>query len=68
MKRNGSTASCFSKYDGKSTGKFHSDGNTAMEASFLNGVIQWDPTSGRAELEADTRHVAMVLRDLGLEK
>ena len=39
-----------------------------MEASFLNRVIRWDPTPGRAELEADTRHVAMVLRDLGLEK
>ena len=31
-------------------------------------VIWWDLTSGRAELETDTRHVAMVLRDLGLEK
>ena len=39
-----------------------------MEASFLNRVIQWVPTPGRAELEADTRHVAMVLGDLGLEK
>ena len=58
----------FSKYDGKCTGKFHSDGNTATEGSFYNRVIRWDPTSGRAELEADTRHVAMVLRDLGLEK
>ena len=38
-----------------------------METSFLNRVIRWDPASGRAELEADTRHVAMVLRDLGLE-
>ena len=41
-------------------------GNTAMEASFLNRVIRCDPTSG-AELEADTRHVTMVFRDLGLE-
>ena len=49
----------FSKYDGKCTGKFHSDGNIAMEASLLNRVIKWDPTSARAELEADTRHVAM---------
>ena len=31
-------------------------------------VIRWNPTSGRAELEADTKHVAMVLRYLGLEK
>ena len=31
-------------------------------------MIRWDPASGRAELEADTRHGAMVLRDLGLEK
>ena len=34
----------------------------------MNRVIRWDPASGRAELEADTRHVATVLRDLGLEK
>ena len=58
----------FSKYDGKCTEKFHSGGNTAMEASFLNRVIRRDPTSGWAGLETDTRHVAMVLRDLGLEK
>ena len=44
----------FSKYDGKSTEKFQSDGNTAMEASFLNRVIRWDHTSGRAELEASS--------------
>ena len=50
------------------TGKFRSDGNASMETSFLNRVIRWDPASGRAELEADTRHVAMVLRDLWLEK
>ena len=37
-----------------------------MEATFLNRVIRWDPVLGRAELDADTRHVAMVLRDLGL--
>ena len=36
----------FSKYDGRCTGKFHSDGNTAMEASFLNCVIWWDPRLG----------------------
>ena len=58
----------FSKYDGKCTGQLQSDGNTAMEASLLNRVIRWGPTPGSAELEADTRHVAMVLRDLGLEK
>ena len=40
----------FSKYDGKSTVKFHSDGNTAMEASLLNSVIRWDPTAGRSEV------------------
>ena len=28
------------------------DGNTAMDASCVNRVIQWDPTSGRAGLEA----------------
>ena len=56
----------FSKYDRKCTRKLHSDGNTAMEATFLNRVIRWDPVLGRAELEADTRCVAMVLRDLGL--
>ena len=39
-----------------------------MEASFLNRVSRWDPTSGRAELEADTKHVATVLGDLGWEK
>ena len=39
-----------------------------MEATFLNRVISSDLVSGRAELEADTRHVAMVLRDLKLEK
>ena len=58
----------FSKYDGMCTVKFKSDGNTAMEASFLNRVILWDSSSGRAVLEADTRHIAMVLRDLGLKK
>ena len=42
--------------------------HTLTETSFLNRVIRWDPASGRAELEADTRHVAKVLRDLGLEK
>ena len=55
----------FLKYDAKCSGKFHSNGNIAMEASFQHGVIQWDSVSGRAELEADTRHVAMVLRVLG---
>ena len=50
----------FWKYDGKCAKKFHSDGNTAM--------IRSDSTSGRAELEADTMHVAMVPRGLGLEK
>ena len=39
-----------------------------MVASFLNRVVWWDPTPGRAQLEADPRHVAMVLRDLELEK
>ena len=39
-----------------------------MEASCLNCVICWYPTSGKAELETDTRHVTMALRDLGLEK
>ena len=58
----------FSKFDGKCTGKFHSYENILRETSFLNCVISWDPASGRAELEADTRHVAMVFRDLGLEK
>ena len=38
----------------------HCDGSSVLD--------QWNPTSGRAELEADTRHVAMVLRDLELEK
>ena len=42
--------------------------HTLTETSFLNRVTRRDPASGRAELEADTRHVAMVLRDLGLEK
>ena len=57
-----------SKYDGNCTDKFHSDCNAAMGASFLTREIRRDPTSGRAELEADTRYVAMVLRDLGLEE
>ena len=47
---------------------FHSDGDTLTKTSFLNCVIRWDPASGRGELEADARHVAMVLRDPGLEK
>ena len=64
MRRSGSKAS----HDGKCTGNFHSDGNISMAASFLNRVLRWDPGSGRAELEADTRHVPMVLRDLGLAK
>ena len=38
------------------------------EASFLNRVVRWDPTSGTAELEADMTRVAMVLRDLELEQ
>ena len=42
----------FSEWDGKCTGEFHSDGNTAMEASFLDRVVRWDPTPARAELEA----------------
>ena len=50
------------------TEKFHSDGNTSMETSFLHRVIRWDPASASAELEADTRHFAMVLLDLGWEK
>ena len=57
----------FLKSDGRCTGKFHS-GNIAMEASFLNRVIGWEAHLAGAELEADTRDVAMVLRDLGLEK
>ena len=57
-----------STYDGKCMEKLHSDGNTLTETSFMNRVIRLDPGSGRAELEADTRHVVMVLRDLGLEK
>ena len=37
--------------------------------SFVLEPLIWKKvTSGKAELEADTRHVAMVLRDLGLEK
>ena len=47
----------FSKCDGKLTGKFHSDGNIAMEAAFSGHGIQWDATSGGAGFEADTRHV-----------
>ena len=39
-----------------------------MEASFVHRLIRLDPTSERVELEADTRHVAMVFRDLGLER
>ena len=54
----------FSQNDGHCTEKFHLDGSTAMEASCLNRVVRWDPTSGRAELEADPRHEAMVIRDL----
>ena len=68
VKRNGSKASLLSKYDGMCTEKFHSDGNTAMEASFLNRVMRWDPTSGRAELVADMLRFAMLLRGLRLEK
>ena len=56
----------FSQNDGKCTEKFHLDGSTTMETSFLSRVVRWDPTSGRAELVADPRHEATVLRDLGL--
>ena len=42
--------------------------HTLTETSFLNRVIRWDPASGRGGLEADARHVATVLRDLGWEK
>ena len=44
------------------------DGNIAMEAPCLKRVIQRDPTPGRAEFQGDSRHVAMVLGDLGLEE
>ena len=47
--------------------KFHSDGNTLTKHRFVNHVIRWDPASGRAEWEADMKHFAMVLRDLGLK-
>ena len=40
----------FSKCDGNCTGKFHSDGNTLTETSFVNRAIRWDPTSGRARV------------------
>ena len=63
MKRKWFESVLLSKYDGKCTGKCHSVGNIAMEASFLNRVIRWGPAFGRAELEAD-KHVAVVLRDL----
>ena len=59
MRRNGFESVLFSKYNGQCVEKFLSNGNTLMETSFLNRVT---------ELEADTRHIAMVLRDLGLEK
>ena len=68
MRKSGSKVYLFSKYDGKCTGSSIRIANTLTETSFLNRVIRWDPASGRAELKADTRHVAMVLRDLGLEK
>ena len=42
----------FPKCDAKKREKFHSDGNTLTETSFLNRVIRWDPASGRAEREA----------------
>ena len=36
----------FEKYDGKCMVKFHSNGSTSMESSFLNRVNRWDPASG----------------------
>ena len=44
------------------------NGSIARGLSFLNRLTRWDPTFGRAALEAGTRHVAMVLRDLVLEQ
>ena len=57
-----------SKYGGSFKWKIRSDGDDAMGVSFLNHVIWWYPTSGRTDLESRTRHVAMMLRDLGLQK
>ena len=39
-----------------------------MGASFLNRMVWWYPASGRTDLESRTRHVAMMLRDLRLQK
>ena len=41
---------------------------TLQEAVFLNRVLKWYPQVGRAEFEADTRHVEVVLKTLGLER
>ena len=68
MRESGSKVYCSRNTMEKCTGSSIRIANTLTETSFLNRVIRWDPASGRAELEADTRHVAMVLRDLGLEK
>ena len=50
----------------KRIGCLRSDGAEAQEAVFLNRVLRWDALTGRAELEADTRHADVVVRDLGL--
>ena len=58
----------YSNYDGKCAEKFHSDAYI-LDGSFV--VQPCDPvghTSGRAELEADTRHIVMVLFRSGLDK
>ena len=44
----------FSQYDGTCTERIHSDG-TPVGASFLYRVPRWDPTAGKAEMEADAR-------------
>ena len=47
----------FPKYNEKHMQKFHLGGNASMETSLLNRVVRCDPASGKAQEEADTRHV-----------
>ena len=64
MKKSGSEEFCSQNMmENECIEKFHLDGTTLTETSFLKRVPRWDPASGKAEFEADTRHVAMVLRD-----
>ena len=56
-----------SRYDFKVTGVLSSKATGEQSVVYLNRVLVWDPERRSAYLEADTRHVKKVIRDLKLE-